>query len=54
MSEPKTATRVYLTAGQRNRLRQLSQAEDLPVSWLIRRAIDEFLAQHALKPTSDE
>jgi len=47
MSELQTAKRVYLRAEQLSRLKELADAADLSVSWLIRRAIDEYLARHA-------
>lgn len=39
----KTLTSIRLKPGQRRKLEKIALKEDLPVSWLIRRAIDEFL-----------
>ena len=46
--------RIYIKPEQHGRLKELASADELSVSWLIRRAIDEYLAQHAPKPTIDE
>jgi len=40
---PKTLTAVRLKPEQLKKLEKLAVREDLPVSWLIRKAIDEFL-----------
>jgi predicted transcriptional regulator len=39
----KELTAVRLKPEQLEKLEKISVREDLPVSWLIRRAIDEFL-----------
>ena len=39
----RTLTAVRLNPEQIKALEKLSQKEDRPVSWLIRKAIDEFL-----------
>jgi predicted transcriptional regulator len=39
----KTLTAVRLRPEQLKRLEKIARREDLPVSWLIRKAIDEFL-----------
>ena len=39
----KTLTSIRLKPEQMRRLEKIAVKEDLPVSWLIRRAIDEFL-----------
>jgi predicted transcriptional regulator len=39
----KTLTAIRLKPEQVERLKRISVREDLPVSWLIRKAIDEFL-----------
>jgi predicted transcriptional regulator len=39
----KKLTAVRLKPGQLQRLREIAVREDLPISWLIRKAIDEFL-----------
>jgi len=39
----KKLTAVRLKPEQLEKLEKISVREDLPVSWLIRRAIDEFL-----------
>ena len=44
MAEKLTATR--LKPEQLKTLEKIATHEDLPVSWLIRKAIDEFLSCH--------
>jgi predicted transcriptional regulator len=39
----KKLTAIRLKPEQVDRLQKLSVREDVPVSWLIRKAIDEFL-----------
>jgi Ribbon-helix-helix protein, copG family. len=39
----KKLTAVRLKAEQLKKLEKIALREDLPVSWLIRKAIDEFL-----------
>jgi predicted transcriptional regulator len=39
----KTLAAVRLKPEQLKKLQQISVREDLPVSWLIRKAIDEYL-----------
>jgi len=39
----KKLTAVRLKPEQLKRLTKISAREDLPISWLIRKAIDEFL-----------
>ena len=39
----KKLTAVRLKPEQLKKLAQISVREDLPISWLIRKAIDEFL-----------
>jgi predicted transcriptional regulator len=39
----KTLTSIRLKPEQMEKLEKIAAKEDLPVSWLIRRAIDEFL-----------
>jgi len=39
----KTLTSIRLKPEQMKKLEKIAVKEDLPVSWLIRRAIDEFL-----------
>jgi predicted transcriptional regulator len=39
----KTLTSIRLKPEQMKKLEKIALKEDLPVSWLIRRAIDEFL-----------
>ena len=39
----KTLTAVRLKPAQIERLKRIAVREDLPVSWLIRKAIDDFL-----------
>jgi predicted transcriptional regulator len=39
----KKLTAVRLKPEQLEKLEKISVREDLPISWLIRRAIDEFL-----------
>ena len=39
---------VYLSDSQYDRLRQLQAQEDLPLAELVRRAVDDFLAQQML------
>lgn len=39
----KTLTAVRLKPAQIERLKRIAIREDVPVSWLIRKAIDEFL-----------
>ena len=39
---------VYLSDPQYDRLRQLQAQEDLPLAELVRRAVDDFLAQQML------
>jgi len=39
----KTLTAVRLKPEQLKKLEKIAVREDLPVSWLIRKAIDEFL-----------
>jgi predicted transcriptional regulator len=39
----KKLTAVRLKPEQLKKLEKISVREDLPISWLIRRAIDEFL-----------
>jgi hypothetical protein len=43
LSMQKKLTAVRLKPGQLQRLREIAVREDLPISWLIRKAIDEFL-----------
>ena len=42
----KTLTAVRLKPAQIERLKRIAIREDVPVSWLIRKAIDEFLKRH--------
>jgi predicted transcriptional regulator len=37
---------VRLKPEQLKKLEKIAKREDLPVSWLIRKAIDEFLKRH--------
>ena len=39
----KTLTSIRLKPEQMEKLEKIAVKEDLPVSWLIRKAIDEFL-----------
>ena len=41
----KSITSIRLKPDQIKKLEKISAREDLPVSWLIRKAIDEFLKQ---------
>ena len=40
----KERTNIYLTSRQKKQLEQRSQAENLPIAELIRRALDAYLA----------
>jgi predicted transcriptional regulator len=42
----KKLTGVRLKPEQVKKLEKIAAREDLPVSWLIRKAIDEFLKRH--------
>ena len=42
----KKLTGVRLKPEQVKKLEKIAVREDLPVSWLIRKAIDEFLKRH--------
>ncbi len=42
----KKLTAVRLKPEQVKKLEKIAVREDLPVSWLIRKAIDEFLKHH--------
>jgi predicted transcriptional regulator len=42
----KKLTAVRLKPEQVEKLEKIAVREDLPVSWLIRRAIDEYLKRH--------
>jgi predicted transcriptional regulator len=42
----KKLTAVRLKPEQVEKLGKIAVREDLPVSWLIRRAIDEYLKRH--------
>jgi predicted DNA-binding protein len=42
----KKLTAIRLKPEQVEKLAKLSIREDVPVSWLIRKAIDEFLKRH--------
>jgi predicted transcriptional regulator len=42
----KKLTAVRLKPEQLQKLEKIAVREDLPVSWLIRRAIDEYLKRH--------
>ena len=39
--------RIYIKPAQHRQLKELAASDDLSVSWLIRRAIDEYLARRA-------
>jgi predicted transcriptional regulator len=43
LSMPKKLTAIRLKPEQLQKLEKMAVREDLPVSWLIRKAIDEFL-----------
>jgi predicted transcriptional regulator len=42
----KKLTGVRLKPEQVKKLEKIAVREDLPVSWLIRKAVDEFLKRH--------
>jgi len=42
----KKLTAVRLKPEQLKKLERIAVREDLPISWLIRRAIDEYLKRH--------
>jgi predicted transcriptional regulator len=46
MAKATATIRMYIKAEQHARLRELAGGKEFSVRWLIRRAIDEYLARH--------
>ena len=52
MVKPKVLSASFrLTEEQRDFLEQIAEDDDLPISWLIRRAIDEYIERCPIKLT---
>ena len=45
-AEAYTTIRIYIKREQHSQLKELAGAAEVSVSWVIRRAIEEYLATH--------
>ena len=45
--EPTIVTTIRLSAAQRERLKQLAKADERSVTYIVRRAVDEFIERKA-------